>query len=73
MHAMEPAGLSSPMEAHLVACIQESLALYLHSNAQFLAERLCAQFPSKVGVHAAIAVLPASNALQRPLASSLLM
>lgn len=36
------------MESQLVACVKESLSLYLYSNAQFLAERLCAQFPTKV-------------------------
>ena len=41
---------SNPMEAHLVACVKESLSLYLYSNAEFLAERLCAQFPSKVSL-----------------------
>ncbi len=42
------AHLSPEMEAHLVACIHESLSLYLHDNAQFLCERLVAAFPSQV-------------------------
>ena len=35
------------MEQQLVACVQESLALYLHDNARFMAERLLAEFPSE--------------------------
>ena len=38
-----------PLEAHLTACVQESLALYLFDNATFLGERLVAEFPSEVG------------------------
>ena len=33
------------MERQLVACVQESLAMYLYSNACFMCERLCAEFP----------------------------
>lgn len=36
------------MEAQLVACVQESLALYLHDNARFMAERLLAEFSTEV-------------------------
>ena len=36
------------MEAHLIACVQSSLGLYLFDNACFLCERLVAQFPSEV-------------------------
>lgn len=35
------------MEGHLVACIHESLSLYLYENAQFLCERLVAAFPKQ--------------------------
>lgn len=38
----------SEMEGHFVACIQESLSLYLYENAQFLGERLVAAFPKQV-------------------------
>ncbi len=38
-----------PLESHLIACVQESLALYMHDNAIFLAERLVAEFPSEAG------------------------
>jgi anaphase-promoting complex subunit 3 len=44
----EGAGSSGDMEAHLVACIRESLSLYLYDNAQFLCERLVAAFPTQV-------------------------
>ena len=44
----ESSGGERPLEAHLVACVQESLALYMHDNASFLAERLVAEFPSEV-------------------------
>ncbi|EIE23188.1 TPR-like protein [Coccomyxa subellipsoidea C-169] len=37
----------SEMEGHFVACIQESLSLYLYENAQFLGERLVAAFPKQ--------------------------
>eukprot|EP00887_Chlorella_sp_A99_P004840 scaffold4.g4840.t1 len=37
-------------EAHLVACVQESLALYLYDNAIFLCERLVADFPTEANV-----------------------
>lgn len=36
------------MEAHLVACIHESLSLYLYDNAQFLCERLVAAYEKQV-------------------------
>lgn len=42
-------GPGPAMEEHLVACVQQSLGLYLFDNASFLAERLVAQFPSEVG------------------------
>jgi len=38
------------MEAHLVACIHESLSLYLYDNAQFLCERLVAAYESQVSI-----------------------
>lgn len=37
-----------PLESHLVACVQESLSLYMQENAIFLAERLVAEFPTEV-------------------------
>ena len=39
------------MEQQLVACVQDSLALYLHDNARFMAERLQAEFPSEASWH----------------------
>ncbi|BDA50167.1 Cell division cycle protein 27 homolog [Coccomyxa sp. Obi] len=39
--------VTGDMEAHLVACIHESLSLYLYENAQFLCERLVAAFPKQ--------------------------
>ena len=35
------------MEQQLVACVQDSLALYLYENARFMAERLLAEFHSE--------------------------
>lgn len=41
-----PGSIAGPeMEAQLVACVHESLALYLYENARFMAERLVAEFP----------------------------
>lgn len=40
----------TPFESHLVACVQESLALYLNDNAIFLCERLVAEFPTEQNV-----------------------
>ncbi len=37
-------------KSHMVACVQESLALYLYDNAIFLCERLVAEFPLEVRV-----------------------
>ena len=39
------------MEQQLVACVQDSLALYMHDNARFMAERLQAEFPSEACWH----------------------
>ncbi len=36
------------VERHMVACVNESLSLYLMSNARFMCERLVAEFPSEV-------------------------
>lgn len=36
------------MEAYLVTCVQNSLALYLNDNAKFLCERLVATYPREV-------------------------
>ena len=44
-----PGSFGGPqMEGQLIACVQESLALYLHENARFMAERLVAEFPREV-------------------------
>ncbi len=40
-------GLAS-MEAQMVACVNDSLRLYLYDNACFMCERLVAEFPSQV-------------------------
>ncbi|PRW57027.1 CDC27 family isoform 1 [Chlorella sorokiniana] len=45
-----PGPPSAALEEHLVACVQHSLALGLHDNAAFLAERLVAQFPSEANL-----------------------
>lgn len=57
------------MEEHLVAVVQQSLALYLHDNACFLCERLVAQFPSEVRPHRQLP--PAAAAAARLLAALL--
>lgn len=44
-----PTPATGALEEHLVACVQQSLGLYLFDNASFLCERLVAQFPSEVG------------------------
>jgi hypothetical protein len=36
------------MEAQMVACVVDSLRLYLHENARFMCERLVAEFPTPV-------------------------
>ena len=36
------------VESHMIACVQDSLSLYLMSNARFMCERLVAEFPSEV-------------------------
>lgn len=36
------------MEAQMVACVNDSLRLYLYDNACFMCERLVAEFPSQV-------------------------
>ena len=48
-----PGSIGGPeMESQLVACVQESLALYLYENARFMAERLVAEFPTEVRLSA---------------------
>lgn len=42
---------TNSLESHLVACVQEYLALYLFENAIFLCERLVAEFPSEANVY----------------------
>lgn len=39
------------VEHHMIACVNESLSLYLMSNARFMCERLVADFPSEVGLN----------------------
>lgn len=46
------------MEAHLTACINESLAAFMHDNACFLCERLVASSPSPVSAPISFSVLP---------------
>jgi hypothetical protein len=41
----------SMMEAILIDCVQNSLRHFMHPNAIFICERLCAQFPSEVLSH----------------------
>ena len=43
-----PVSAEQAMEAHLVACINKSLAAFLYDNACFLCERLVAQDHSPV-------------------------
>lgn len=43
---MDTAQINFEMERQLVACVQDSLSMYLHSNANFMCERLCAEFPN---------------------------
>ena len=38
------------IERHMIACVNESLSLYLMSNARFMCERLVAEFPSEVKI-----------------------
>lgn len=45
-YAEEPTADSS--EEHLIACIEDSISLFLFDNACFLAERLLAQRPDDV-------------------------
>ncbi|XP_049931710.1 cell division cycle protein 27 homolog B isoform X2 [Nymphaea colorata] len=40
----------SSMEPILVECVNGSLRLYMHRNATFLCERLCAEFPSEANL-----------------------
>lgn len=46
-HAPRPQA-SQATEQQLIACIDESLALHIHDNARFLAERLIAESPTEV-------------------------
>lgn len=41
-------GPHAAMEAQMVACVVDSLRLYLHDNARFMCERLVAEFPTPV-------------------------
>lgn len=43
-----PPAAEDAMEAHLIACINESLAAFLYDNACFLCERLVASSQSPV-------------------------
>ncbi len=62
-----PAGGADPLEAHLAACVQESLALHLYPNAAFLAERLAAEFPSEANVFLLATVYQRSGQAHRAL------
>ena len=53
------------MEQHMIACVHESLGLYLMENARFMAERLVAEYPSQVRSrfeHARLTVLKTRDA-----------
>ena len=55
------------MEAHLVACVNESLAAFLYDNASFLCERLVASSPTQVRSYFTAldsSMLPASLCVQ---------
>ncbi|KAK9825199.1 hypothetical protein WJX81_006564 [Elliptochloris bilobata] len=39
------------IEAQMIACVNDSLRLYLYDNARFMCERLVAEFPSSANVH----------------------
>lgn len=41
--------MTTPLEAHLIACVQDSLNVYLYDNAKFMGERLVALSASEVG------------------------
>lgn len=43
---MDASQINFEMERQLVACVQDSLSMYLNSNANFMCERLCAEFPN---------------------------
>lgn len=40
--------MGTALESHLIACVQESLSLYLYDNAKFLCERLVAVSATEV-------------------------
>jgi hypothetical protein len=42
--------IEAAMEAILTDCVQNSLRHFMHRNAIFICERLCAEFPSEVPV-----------------------
>ena len=52
------------MEQHMIACVHESLGLYLMDNARFMAERLVAEYPSQVRSGSARARLTAAGSAE---------
>ena len=62
---MDPLKLpEAAMEQHMIACVHESLGLYLMENARFMAERLVAEYPSQVRSGLACARLTAACSAQ---------
>jgi len=49
------------MEAILVDCVNHSLRHFMHRNAIFMCERLCAEFPSEVSQKAPIFFLTSTH------------
>ncbi|CAL5186105.1 unnamed protein product [Lathyrus oleraceus] len=49
------------MESILIDCVQKSLHHFMHSNAIFLSQRLCAQFPSETNLQLLAACYLQSN------------
>lgn len=45
------------MESILIDCVQKSLNHFMHSNAIFISQRLCAHFPSEVFLHSHFTIL----------------
>ena len=62
---MDPLKLpEAAMEQHMIACVHESLGLYLMDNARFMAERLVAEYPSQVRSRLSSARLTARGSAQ---------
>ena len=54
------------VESHMIACVNESLSLYLMSNARFMCERLVAEFPSEVSLSSQTSIHDSSKIRYRP-------